>query len=417
MRPSHRFRYALAAAALLLAAVSSVGVAGAHLRRGRYLADELLVRLQPGANPRAFALANGLKLSSDARDALPNQAIYRAKIADGSSPWQKVAQLAQSSDVLYSEPNSIGQIPEARLRSSWVVGGDDYEYANQWASSAIRLAKAHNVTRGAGVVVAILDTGVDRAHPMLADRLTDGYDFVDDDADPQEERSDGSSAFGHGTHVAGLVALAAPEARIMPLRTLDSAGMGTIWGQVRALRYAAEHGADVINLSYSFELPSRVLNDVLATISCAGGGDPSCASLDSPGAVVVAAAGNSGMKLREYPAADQAPGILGVGASRADDTLAVFSTYGAWVRVMAPGDHILSTVPGGGYASWSGTSMASPLVAGVAALVRAAYPTLRPSEVAARITTTSAQTTSLVRRRLDAAGAVGLGSSKLWQAP
>lgn len=417
MRPTRRFRHVFAAAALLLAALVSAGPASAHLRRGRYATDELLVRLQPSANPRAFAQANGLKLSADARDALPDQAIYRVKIADGSSPWQKIAQLAQSSDVIYSEPNSIGQIPEARLRSSWVVGGDDDEYANQWAPSAIRLGKAHSVSRGAGVVVAILDTGVDRAHPMLAGRLIAGYDFVENDADPQEELSDQSGAYGHGTHVAGLVALAAPEARIMPLRTLDSAGMGTIWGQVRALRYAAMHGADVINLSYSFELPSLVLNDVLAQITCAGGGNPGCSTLESPGVVVVAAAGNSGMKLREYPAADQAPGILGVGASRADDTLAVFSTYGAWVRVMAPGDHILSTVPGGGYASWSGTSMASPLVAGVAALVRAAYPALRPSEVVAQITTTSAQTNSLVRRRLDAAGALGLGTSKLWQAP
>jgi hypothetical protein len=113
--------------------------------------------------------------------------------------------------------------------------------------------------------VAVLDTGVDRLHPALAGHLAAGYDFVDGDADPSEQRMPGmEQAYGHGTHVAGLVALAAPEATILPLRTLTADGVGTVWTQVQALRYAAEQGADVINLSFSMGVRSETLADVLA---------------------------------------------------------------------------------------------------------------------------------------------------------
>jgi subtilisin family serine protease len=121
---------------------------------------------------------------------------------------------------------------------------------------------------------------------------------------------------------------------------------------------------------------------------------------------VAAASGNSGDNGREYPAADQLPGVLAVAASTEANTLAYFSTYGSWVQVAAPGDRILSSVPGGGYATWSGTSMAAPLAAGSAALIRAASPSLRPADIVMRIVTTGASLSGLVRRRIDAAAAL-----------
>jgi len=127
---------------------------------------------------------------------------------------------------------------------------------------------------------------------------------------------------------------------------------------------------------------------------------------------VAAASGNSGGNDREYPAADLLPGVLAVAASTETNTLADFSTYGSWVQVAAPGDRILSSVPGGGYATWSGTSMAAPLAAGSAALLRAASPGLRPAEVVTRIITTAAPMAGLVRRRVDAAAALRLSVSK-----
>jgi subtilisin family serine protease len=277
-------------------------------------------------------------------------------------------------------------------------------FPTQWAPAALRLPEAQAISRGADVIVAILDTGADLSHPALSGHRAPGYDFVDLDDDPSEVGAYGSDfAYGHGTHVAGLVALAAPDAKIMPLRTLGPGGVGTIWAQAQAVRYAIDHGASVINISYSFGDRSQVLDEVLAQATCTAATDDFCRTKTRPGAIVTAASGNSGADDREYPAADTLPGLLAVAASTQANTLAAFSTYGSWVKVAAPGDHILSTIPGGGYAIWSGTSMAAPLAAGTAALVRAAYPSLRPVDIATRMITTGAPLGGAVRRRVDAA--------------
>jgi thermitase len=371
------------------------------------------VRLSPSANPHAVAAVHRLKQPQSASDQLDDQPIYHFEIADGATSANKAAELMRDRNVIYAEPNYVGMLPEARQRSSWVVvdsiGGD----ATQWAPAALQLPEAHAITRGANVTVAILDTGADLNHPMLAGHLVDGYDFVDLDDDPSEVGVYGSDiAYGHGTHVAGLVALAAPDAKIMPLRTLDPAGIGTIWMQVQALRYAINHGADVINLSYSFSNRSLVLDEVLAQATCAAAIDVDCRVKTRPGAIITAASGNSGGGIREYPAADTIPGVLAVAASTEANTLALFSTYGSWVKVAAPGERIVSSVPGGGYGVWSGTSMASPLAAGSVALVRAAYPSMRPADVVTRMVTTGAPLGGAVRRRVDAAAALRMPGAK-----
>jgi len=378
-----------------------------------YVPNEVLVKLNPSVNLRAIATSHRLKIPQSADDQLDHQPIYRLQIADGSTPPDKAAELLGDHMVAYAEPDYVGELPEARQRSSWVVGDGVDGYMAQWAPVALRLPEAHTITRGANVIVAILDTGADLSHPALMGHLVPGYDFVDLDDDPSEIGVYGSDiAYGHGTHVAGLVALAAPDAQIMPLRTLGPAGIGTIWMQAQALRYAINHGADVINLSYSFGQRSQVLDEILAQVTCTAAMDDDCRAKTRPGALVTAAAGNSGGSNREYPAADLLPGVLAVAASTETNTLAAFSTYGSWVQVAAPGDRILSSVPGGGYATWSGTSMAAPLAAGSAALVRAAYPGLRPAEIVTRIITTSAPLAGLVRRRVDAAAALRIDKNR-----
>jgi subtilisin family serine protease len=125
------------------------------------------------------------------------------------------------------------------------------------------------------------------------------------------------------------------------------------------------------------------------------------------GPVVVAAAGNRGPStVKEYPAAESQPGVLAVAASTETDTLADFSTRGAWVDVAAPGQSILSSVPDNAYSVWSGTSMAAPLAAGTAALVRARYPNLSPAQVVARIVSRSQTIDASVSHRVDAAAAL-----------
>jgi subtilisin family serine protease len=378
-----------------------------------FVPGELLVRLQPNADVRAVARDHRLKAAPEAIEPLGTQPIYRLSIADGASPVDKASELALDARIIYAEPDYLGQAPEARQRSSWTVGdADEAVYLAQWAPDKIHLSEAHRITRGAGIVVAVLDTGADLTHSALATHLTGGFDFVDGDTDPSEVGAPGVDyAFGHGTHVAGLLALAAPEATIMPLRTLSPDGVGTVWAQVQALRFAIEHGADVVNLSWSFRTRSRVLDDVLAEVTCVTVVDAGCRTTVWPGAVVVAAAGNSGVSVLEYPAADTIPGMLAVAASTEADVLATFSTYGTWVPVAAPGERIVSSVPGGAYASWSGTSMSAPLSAGTVALIRVAYPAYKPAEIVSRIRTTAATIGGPVRRRIDAAAA--LRGSKL----
>ena len=123
------------------------------------------------------------------------------------------------------------------------------------------------------------------------------------------------------------------------------------------------------------------------------------------------AVGNNASQEPEYPAGDGRNGMISVGASTQSDTKAAFSNFGSWVMVLAPGEGILSSVPGGLYGTWSGTSMAAPLVAGVAALVRARFPSLKPAKVAQRIVDEAREIRGPVRRRIDAAAALSSGNS------
>jgi subtilisin family serine protease len=389
----------LIAAVVLLVCLAGVVPARAE-SPAPYKPGEVIVGLNSTLSLLTFALAAGLDPHLGSLDQLGALPIYRLRIADGTSPLDKVAALLSNPLVVFAEPNYLIQTPESVQQSAWAKGGNDPgAYQGQWAPRAIRLPEAHAISRGAGVTVAVPDTGVDRSHPALQGHLMQGFDFVGLDADPSEEGAYGQdSAYGHGTHVIGLVALAAPDAKIMPLRILKPDGTGDSWLLAQAIRYAAERGAGVINMSYSVSHRSLLLDAVLSDVASIGSGT-----------VVVAAAGNSASAAPEYPAAEDASRLLAVAASTRSDHLAQFSNYGDWVDLAAPGEQIVSTVPlasGVAYASWSGTSMAAPLTAGAAALVRSAFPRMRPSEVAQRIAAAATPIDGAVPRRLDAAAAL-----------
>ncbi|MDX6696038.1 MAG: thermitase [Blastocatellia bacterium] len=386
-----------------------------------YVPGEVVVKLASAADLAAITTQYGL--ATVPLDQFGSRPIYRLKIADSESVPQKVTRLKADPQlrVVYAEPNYLANAPEASKPSwgvgdSYSTGGTEAAYRSQWAAQSLQLSAAHNVTRGAGVTVAVLDTGVDRTHPLLAGRLVGGFDFVDFDNDPSEVGDAEHGPYGHGTHVAGLVALVAPDAKIMPIRVLDRNGVGNIWVLAEALAYAVDpdgnpnthDGASVINLSLSTLRKTNLLSSLLdRACSDFEDNDPS-APIDGKdyNVVVVAAAGNRGQQINEYPAAENISGLLAVAASTQADQLATFSTYGSWIKVAAPGDLIMSTVPGGQFGTWRGTSMASPLTAGEVALVRAAYPNLPPSKVIAQVEHTSARIEASIHSRINAGNAL-----------
>jgi subtilisin family serine protease len=254
-----------------------------------------------------------------------------------------------------------------------------------------------------------LDTGIDLNHPAFAGRLVPGYDFVDNDNDPSEVgvlRENPS--YGHGTHVAGIIALTAPNAKIMPIRVLDTDGEGRLWQIARAILWAADpdgtpdtpDGASIINMSFGYPPEpgnqlrrNRFLHDLME--GCDGVPVPGEQTFGERTVMFVAAAGNGGDSALIYPAAERADSVsnlLSVGATTRLDRLALFSTMAAgdsggdrWVRAVAPGENIVSAIPGGRYGMWSGTSMAAPIASGIAALVKSEEPTLTPVALVDRI--------------------------------
>jgi subtilisin family serine protease len=357
--------------------------------------------------------------------------IFRLKAIDPAANMKDiVARLLLDPVVVSAEPNYLHQTPEARKNNVWAIGtADPVAYAQQWAPGAIRLGQAQQSATGAGVRIAVLDTGVDAQHPALAGRLMPGRDFVDGDNEPAEVGTPADLGFGHGTHVAGLIALAAPGARIMPLRVLDPAGQGNAWVLLEALLYAVDpdgnpgtdDGAHVINMSLGSLGRTQLFDAIAMLVSCTPPDPAEAKNFDDPGfnvdrqrctvsngAVMAVAAGNQGSKsVREYPAAESAYGKIAVGASTAAHTLASFSNSGSWIDLAAPGEQIISSVPGPAYATWSGTSMAAPLVAGTVALVREyAGSTLTSRDIVRRVVRATSAMCGTPLRQLDAAAAV-----------
>jgi len=407
----------------LAAAMLCAGPGALAARTDTAVAGEVLLKLGSTASLPALLARYDLELLS----AFGKRPIYRLRIGAGRTVSDVIASLRLEPDVLIAEPNLIHGAPESRKNVVWAIGSPQ-DYAQQWAPVALRLDEAHRISIGTGVRVAVLDTGVDRTHPLLADRLIRGYDFVDADDDPSEGGSDTDAGFGHGTHVAGLVATVAPGASIMPVRVLDAAGQGNTWVLAEALMYAVDpdgdpstdDGAHVINLSLGTTARTRILDSMAKLATCTLAADDSAFDISDPGydddvtrcangrgVVIAAAAGNDGSdSVREYPAAENVHGLMAVTATDANARLARFANYGSWVRIAAPGEAITSSVPGGRFETWSGTSMATPLVAGTAALLLSADPTRTPDDVVKRIEQRSALLCGTNLREVDAAAAL-----------
>ena len=309
-------------------------------------------------------------------------------------------------------------------------------YAAQPAAQIIRLQDAQNGFRISGTgVVAVIDTGVDVNHPVLQAVLLPGYDFTrnqpgasewldvsgmqngndTDDSQSQEQGPvvvqqstaavldqstaavlDGGpySAFGHGTMTTGLVHLVAPKAQILPLKAFSSNGTGYLSNIVAALYYAVQHHANVVNMSFDLTSSSPALTQAAAYANKAG-------------VVLVAAAGNESTSAPVYPAALNNY-VAGIASTTNWDSRSSFSNFGSTdVWIAAPGENIISTFPGGTYASASGTSFSSPITAGTVALMLSAKSSsLNQSQASSALSHAIKLTPDLIHGRLDVYQAV-----------
>ena len=286
-------------------------------------------------------------------------------------------------------------------------------YAQQPAGSLIDLPGAlQQFATGSGIV-AVIDTGVDPTHPALKGVLVGGYDFTRDQAGSASELADLAQStvaildqstvaildmkqfatllnqstvaildqstvaildtanvppdFGHGTMVSGLIHLVAPTARIMPLKAFRSDGSANLSDIVRAIYYAVDNQAKVINMSFSSTLASASLTNAIQYAT-------------NHNVICIASGGNDGKREVVYPAA--IPGVIGVGSTTALDKRSFFSNYGApSVRMAAPGEALITTYPGNNYAGVWGTSFSAALTSGAVALLLQVKPHLHNSDV------------------------------------
>jgi subtilisin family serine protease len=333
------------------------------------------ITLAPGQDAATVAADHGTTLNGN------SWRVAGLDVPPGRLANDVVAELALDPRVVSAELDTQVETAETRQKS-WAFDdglGSPIACATQPATTSCGLQQALQVSRGQGILVAVLDTGAELTHPMLQGHVAGGIDFVDGDTDPSEGSygvdmdGDGlvDEARGHGTHVAGVVSVVAPDAQLLIVRVLDSEGRGSMMNVARGIRWAVANGANVVNLSLGGLNKSDAVELALSEASAAG-------------VACIAAAGNDGGPIpAEYPASSH--NATAVAAIDVNDVLAPFSSYGDFVDICAPGVSVRSAFTGGGYALWSGTSMSAPWVSGGVALVLAEHPDITGRQAVGRL--------------------------------
>ncbi|MGC9400147.1 MAG: S8 family serine peptidase [Anaerolineae bacterium] len=390
MKPYRIWILVLVLLTLSLLPGHETGAAPPPKPRVDFAPGELLIKFESGLSAQSAMQA--LRPYGASRD----RALYKSPIELWRVPEGEELALAEKLSALpqvaYAEPNYV-------VRALETVPNDP-RYNRQWAHKEIMHSpQGWDITTGsADIIIAVLDSGIDAAHPDLADKLVPGYDFVDNDSNPHDLN-------GHGTHVAGIAAAATNNgigiagtswgARIMPIRVLDAEGSGYDSDIIEGLNWAANHGADIINLSLGGPGYNQSAQDAVNNVH-------------AQGILIVAAMGNCREQEEPYcpeanptlyPAAYD--NVMAVAATGPDDVYASYSQYGPHCDIAAPGGDILTSWSQGIYSTMptydvylttnygyyknydylNGTSQATPHVAGLAALIWSLDPTLTPDQV------------------------------------
>jgi thermitase len=336
-------------AVTMLLALPTGAFASSHTDEGssaKFVAGEILVKFKANVSP-AEAAEIHRQYGGQVREVIPGIGVQVVNIP-ASQIAEKVRAYSANPRVAYAEPDYLAQADGTP---------DDPYFGQQWGLTKVEAPQAWDVTTGSSSInIAILDTGIDLDHPDLASKLITSINFsssatVDD-------------VYGHGTHVAGIAAAITNNgigvaglgynATIMNVKVMGDTGSGAYSWIASGIIWAADNGAEVINMSLGGSSSSSTLEDAVNYAW-------------NKGVVVVAAAGNSGSTLPSYPA--YYTNCIAVAATDANDAKASWSNYGDWVDVAAPGLSIYSTLKDNGYGYMSGTSMACPHVAGLAGLV------------------------------------------------
>lgn len=355
---------------------------------------QIIVKHAPGASRDAGWLkGTGAQLKL----VRSNAAAGTDVVAVTSGSFQSALQaLSKTPGVLYAEPNYRLSLPDLS-GEPLARGAHEPNFPGVFAPQLIHSLEVNQQTMGVDQVIAIVDTGIDLTHPNFAGKLVPGINILDAAKSPADDA-------GHGTNCAGIAASlpdktagivgVAPGAKLMPVKVLDAEGNGSEESMAAGIRWAADHGATVINLSMGGPDSSQT-------------GEEAIQYAISKGIVVVASMGNGGFGKKSYPAAY--PGVIPVAASDVNDAHPGFSNTGPWCSVTAPGYSILSTYPTYRvtgideylknkflcekyglrmelkYAYLSGTSQAAPHVAGLAALLKSVHPEMLPEEIKRRM--------------------------------
>jgi thermitase len=320
-----------------------------------YVAGELLVAYEPGTSEEA---EETVVRRSGARtlENLPGEVRLVSFPAIRREASEAVRERALARALAYlGHKAAVEAIDYNYLREPYFIPNDPM-LANQWGLISARFGGAWNDAKGGRAKVAIVDSGAYSNHPDIG-RIIAQRDFVEDDAVADDDN-------GHGTHVTGIagaltdngkgVAGGCFDCELLIAKVMGRIGFTTDSRIVKGINWSANHGADVVNLSLGGSGDSSVLR---TAVDRAYG----------RGALVVAAAGNEGTNVPQYPAAYSK--VIAVSATTADGRLARFSSRGDWVDLAAPGTDILSTSNSGGYDRMSGTSMSAPFVSGLAGLL------------------------------------------------
>jgi subtilisin family serine protease len=341
-------------------AQSATGQAhGAAFARGH-----ILVASKSGVSDTAFATALS-KAGGHSAGSIRGTAVHIVNVPPGNEQ-AAVQRLQSDPSVKFAEVD--------RLIHSAGTANDPY-YTSEWHLPDVNAPTAWNYSTGSGVVIAILDTGVDGTHPDLATQMVPGWNFYNNNSNTADSN-------GHGTAVAGTAAAAtnngvgvasvAGGAKIMPVVIADPSAYA-YWSTVaQGITWAADHGARVESLSYVGASASSTIQSAASYLRSKGG-------------VLYVAAGNTG-------AIDNTPPtslMMVVSALQQGDTLASFSTYGSFVDISAPGNNIITTAMGGGYWNCWGTSFATPIVAATAALILSERPDFTPDQVDSTLESTA----------------------------